>query len=59
MAFLVALRPQAVNAIKNLDFAPIMGVMLISAVAYVTVNLIVDLVYLLLNPRITYVREPG
>ncbi len=49
----------AVNAIKNLDFAPIMGVMLISAVAYVTVNLIVDLVYLLLNPRITYAREPA
>ena len=47
----------AVNAIKNLDFAPIMGVMLISALAYVMVNLIVDLVYLALNPRITYAGD--
>ena len=41
-----------VNAIANLDFAAIMGVTLLVAVIYVVVNLLVDLGYLLLDPRI-------
>lgn len=44
----------AVNAIKNLDYAAIMGVTLVVSVIYVGVNLIVDLLYVVLDPRITY-----
>lgn len=44
----------AVNAIGNLDYAAIMGVTLVISVVYVLVNLVVDLVYALLDPRISY-----
>ncbi|MCC6313046.1 MAG: ABC transporter permease [Thermomicrobiales bacterium] len=44
----------AVGAIHNLDYAAIMGVTLLISVIYVLVNLIVDLLYAALDPRITY-----
>ncbi len=44
----------AVNAIRNLDYAAIMGVTLIVSVIFVTVNLVVDILYAVLDPRISY-----
>jgi len=44
----------AIDAISNLDYAAIMGVTIVVSLIYVTVNLVVDLVYLKLDPRITY-----
>ena len=44
----------AVKAISYLDYSAIIGVTIIISVIYVTVNLIVDGVYLLLDPRISY-----
>jgi peptide/nickel transport system permease protein len=45
-----------VDAILNKDFPVVQGVVLVVAVSYVTVNLLVDLVYVVLDPRIRYVR---
>jgi peptide/nickel transport system permease protein len=42
----------AVNAISNLDYTAIMGVTLLISAIYLVVNLLTDLVYLLLDPRI-------
>jgi peptide/nickel transport system permease protein len=42
----------AENAITNLDYPAIMGVTLLFAVIYVIVNLLVDIGYMLLDPRI-------
>jgi peptide/nickel transport system permease protein len=47
----------AVNAISNLDYAAIMGVTLLISGVYVVVNLVVDLVYFLLDPRIGDAQE--
>jgi peptide/nickel transport system permease protein len=44
----------AVDAISNLDYAAIMGVTLVVSVVYVAVNLVVDILYVLLDPRISY-----
>lgn len=44
----------AIDAISNLDYAAIMGVTLIVSVVYIIVNLIVDILYVLLDPRISY-----
>ena len=44
----------AVNAIGNLDYAAIMGVTLIISFVYVLVNLLVDLLYAVIDPRISY-----
>ena len=44
----------AVKAISYLDYSAIIGVTIIISVIYVTVNLIVDGIYLLLDPRISY-----
>ncbi len=43
-----------VNAVFQRDFPVIQGVVLISAVLFVVVNLIVDLLYSILDPRISY-----
>lgn len=43
-----------VNAVFQRDFPVVQGVVLISAVIFVVVNLIVDLLYSLLDPRISY-----
>jgi peptide/nickel transport system permease protein len=44
----------AVNAIKNLDYPAIMGVTLVISIIYVFVNLLVDIAYVMLDPRISY-----
>ena len=44
----------AVGTITSLDFPAIMGVTLISAVAYVTANLLVDVFYVVIDTRIRY-----
>jgi peptide/nickel transport system permease protein len=44
----------AVSAIYNRDYPLIQGTILISAAAFVIVNLIVDLSYLILDPKIKY-----
>jgi peptide/nickel transport system permease protein len=41
-----------VNAIMHLDFQPIMGFTVLVAVLYVFINLVVDMLYVLLDPRI-------
>ncbi len=43
----------AVNSILNTDFAPVQGFVLLTATIYVTVNLIVDLLYMAIDPRIS------
>jgi ABC-type dipeptide/oligopeptide/nickel transport system permease component len=43
-----------VNAVFQRDFPVVQGVVLISAVIFVVVNLVVDLLYSLLDPRISY-----
>jgi ABC-type dipeptide/oligopeptide/nickel transport system permease component len=47
----------AVNAISNLDYAAIMGVTLLISAIYLVVNMIIDLVYLALDPRIADAQE--
>lgn len=44
----------AIDAISNLDYAAIMGVTIVVSLIYVLVNLVVDLLYLKLDPRIRY-----
>jgi peptide/nickel transport system permease protein len=44
----------AVGTITSLDFPAIMGVTLIAATAYVTANLIVDVLYAIVDTRIRY-----
>jgi len=44
----------SVQAIRAFDYAAIMGVTIIIAMAYTLVNLIVDLLYAMLDPRIVY-----
>ncbi|MBI4277490.1 MAG: ABC transporter permease, partial [Armatimonadetes bacterium] len=44
----------AVDSIANLDFPPIMGVTLIVAALFVLINLVIDLLYPMLDPRIQY-----
>ncbi len=44
----------SVQAIRAFDYAAIMGVTIIIAVAYTLVNLVVDVLYAVLDPRITY-----
>ncbi len=44
----------AVGSMLSLDFPAIMGVTLLAAVIYVIVNFTVDIIYVLLDPRIGY-----
>lgn len=44
----------AVRAIVGLDFEPIMGITLVFSVIYVLVNFAVDMLYMVLDPRIRY-----
>jgi peptide/nickel transport system permease protein len=44
----------AVNSILNTDFAPVQGFVLVTATIYVVVNLVVDILYTAVDPRITY-----
>lgn len=43
-----------VNAVNSRDYALIQGVVLFSAVIFVFVNLVVDIAYMLINPRVNY-----
>jgi peptide/nickel transport system permease protein len=44
----------AVNSILNTDYAPVQGFVLVTAIIYVVVNLMVDLLYTVIDPRISY-----
>jgi peptide/nickel transport system permease protein len=44
----------AFDAIRAADYNAIMGVTVTGAVIYVTINLVVDVAYLYLDPRIRY-----
>jgi len=44
----------ALQSVERMDFPAIMGVTLGVSVVYVVVNLIVDLIYMLVDPRIRY-----
>jgi peptide/nickel transport system permease protein len=48
-----------IDAVQQRDYALIQGVVLVVAVGYVVVNLLVDIVYSLLNPRIRIVAKPS
>ena len=43
-----------VDAVSNRDFPVIQGVLLIIALSYVVINLVIDLVYVYMDPRIRY-----
>jgi peptide/nickel transport system permease protein len=42
------------NALLNLDFAAIMGTGLLISMIVILVNLLVDMLYLVMDPRIRY-----
>jgi peptide/nickel transport system permease protein len=44
----------ALQAITNRDYALLQGTILFVAVAFVVINLVVDIIYVLLNPKIRY-----
>lgn len=44
----------ATNATLNLDYNAIMGITLVAALIYVLVNLVIDVLYMVLDPRVTY-----
>jgi peptide/nickel transport system permease protein len=48
-----------IDAVQQRDYALIQGVVLVVAIGYVVVNLLVDVVYSLLNPRIRIVARPS
>ncbi|HEY7397799.1 MAG TPA: ABC transporter permease [Gaiellaceae bacterium] len=48
-----------IDAVQQRDYALIQGVVLVVAIGYVVVNLLVDIVYSLLNPRIRIVARPS
>lgn len=48
-----------VNAINNRDYQLIQGTVLFIAVVFVAVNLVVDVVYMMINPRVSYAGGKG
>ena len=48
-----------VGAIENRDYVLIQGAVLLTASAFVLINLIVDVVYMLINPKVTYDNAKG
>lgn len=42
----------AFNSILNIDYAPVMGVALVTTGVFVTINLVIDLLYPVIDPRI-------
>jgi peptide/nickel transport system permease protein len=44
----------ATDSAVSLDFPAVMGVTLVAGLAYALINLLVDLLYAALDPRITY-----
>lgn len=49
----------AVDAIQQSDYPVVQGVVLLIGVIYVLMNIVVDVVYAYLDPRITYEKEEG
>jgi ABC-type dipeptide/oligopeptide/nickel transport system permease component len=45
---------EVVTAILNRDFPEVQGIILVSAVSFVLINLVVDLLYTVVDPRIQY-----
>jgi peptide/nickel transport system permease protein len=43
-----------VNAVNSRDYSLIQGVVLFSAVIFVFINLAVDIIYMFINPRVSY-----
>ena len=43
-----------VNSVNSRDYALIQGIVLFSAVVFVFVNLVVDIVYTIINPKVNY-----
>lgn len=48
-----------VEAIGNKDYGVIQGCVLFMALFYVLINLAVDIIYLYLNPKVSYETEGG
>jgi peptide/nickel transport system permease protein len=48
-----------IDAVNQRDYALLQGVVLVVAAGYVVVNLLVDVTYSLLNPRIRIVAAPA
>ena len=48
-----------VSAIDNRDYALIQGVVLFTAIVFVVINLIVDVVYTIINPKVNYESGNG
>jgi len=48
-----------VDCILKSDFPVVQGVVLLIGVIFVVINLVVDLIYAYLDPRISYVKEEG
>jgi peptide/nickel transport system permease protein len=48
----------ALNGILNRDFPIIQGVVLVVAVGYVVINILIDMLYIVLDPRITFADAP-
>lgn len=48
-----------VSAINNRDYMLIQGTVLFMAIVFVIVNLIVDIIYMLINPRVSYEGSGG
>jgi peptide/nickel transport system permease protein len=44
----------AVNSISTFDYAPVMGVAIVTMLVFLIVNLVVDLLYAVVDPRIRY-----
>jgi peptide/nickel transport system permease protein len=44
----------AVSSITSVDFPAVMGVTLAAAALFVSINLLVDLAYVMIDPRISY-----
>lgn len=49
----------ALDAITQRDYPVIQGFVMFAGTLFVVINLVIDLVYLWLDPRVTYVREPA
>lgn len=48
-----------VNAINNNDYQLIQGIVLFVAIVFVIVNLLVDITYMLINPKVSYDGQKG
>ncbi len=43
-----------VDAVRNLDFILIQGIVMVLAVLFILVNIVIDLLYAVFDPRIRY-----